>query len=68
MTAALSKAQQQRQDVDGAGGLRWLLGGGRGRVSLGHTKLLSHCGKHMDTWTIVFEFEMDASQSRESLQ
>lgn len=49
VAAALSEAQQQRQDVDGAGGWLGRLGAGRRRGSLGQTKLLSHCrrGKHM---------------------
>lgn len=42
MAAALPEAQQQRQDVDGAGGLLGLLGA-RSGVSLGQTELLSHC-------------------------
>lgn len=49
VAATLSEAQQQRQDVDGAGGLLRLLGARRSRSSLGQTKLLSHCRreKHM---------------------
>lgn len=49
MAATLSEAQQQRQDVDGAGGLLRLLGARRSRSSLGQTELLSHCRreKHM---------------------
>lgn len=48
MAATLPEAQQQRQDVDGAGGLLRLLGARRSRSSLGQTKLLSHCReKHM---------------------
>lgn len=41
VTAALTEAQQQRQDVDGAGGLGGLLG--PSGISLGQTKLLGHC-------------------------
>lgn len=44
MTAALSEAQQQRQDVDGARRLLGLLGTRRSSVSLGHTKLLGNWG------------------------
>lgn len=44
VTAALSEAQQQRQDVDGARRLLGLLGTRHSRVSLGHTKLLGHWG------------------------
>lgn len=43
VAAALSEAQQQRQDVDGAGGLLGLLGARHSRVGLGQTKFLSHC-------------------------
>lgn len=52
MAATLSEAQQQRQDVDGAGGLLRLLGARGSRSSLGQTKLLSHCRreKHMHSF------------------
>lgn len=43
MAATLSEAQQQRQDVDGAGGLLGLLGARCSRVILGQAELLSHC-------------------------
>lgn len=41
MTATLSEAQQERQDMDCAGRLLWL-GTGQSMVSLGHSKLLSN--------------------------
>lgn len=52
VTAALSEAQQQRQDVDGAGRLLGLLGTRHSRVSLGHTKLLGHWGGKTHTHTL----------------
>lgn len=45
VTAALSEAQQQGQDVDGAGRLLRLLRARQSRISLGHAKLLSYWRK-----------------------
>lgn len=42
VTATLSEAQQQRQDVHSAGCLLGLLGARHNRITLGNTKLLSH--------------------------
>lgn len=50
VTAALSEAQQQGQNVDGAGRLLGLLGTCYSRVSLGHTKLLGYWGGNTHTF------------------
>lgn len=42
MTAALSEAQQQGEDVDGAGRLLGLFGTRRSSFGPGHSKLLGH--------------------------
>lgn len=52
MAAALSQAQQQGQDVDGA---RCLLGAGHGRIRLRQTKLLGYCRETETSKSILMD-------------
>lgn len=56
VTAALSQAQQQGQDVEGAGRLLGLLGVWQSSVSLGHTKLLGHWREDTQTYNASHDY------------